>query len=563
MILRDYQQECCDAIMAEFESVGSTLAVMPTGAGKTVCFAEIIRRFYPRRAIVLAHRAELIYQAKEKIEFTTGLQCDIEMADLAASANLFTANPIIVSTIQTQTSGPEGRERMTRFKPEDYGLLIIDEAHHGLSDSYRKVIDYYRQNESLRVLGVTATPDRADEKALGQIFETVAFDYEIIDAIHNGYLVPIDQQFVTVHDLDFSAVRTTAGDLNGADLAAVMERERTMQEVAAASIDIIGNKRTIIFTASVAQAETLTNILNRHRPNMAGFVCGATDKDSRQNLLKSFSSCQTQVVVNCAVLSEGFDNPGIEIVIMARPTKSRSLYAQQIGRGTRPLPNVIDGLETAEERKAAIENSAKKSLLVVDFVGNSGRHKLMTSADILGGRNSEEAVAVAKAKAKKEGKNVRMSDLLDEAEEELKEKRRLEEEARKLRLVAKSNFSSVAISPFDRFNVKKQEPSRWERQNGIFLSEKQRNIVRKIGVDPDQISVSCARKLIGAFFERGCSEGQAKVLRRFGYSPDNYNVKTASALIDKIAKNGWRPLPEEEPSNEPERFASADEMAPG
>ena len=546
MILREYQSACLKAINHSFVDFDSTLAVLATGAGKTVIFAELIRQNQPMRAMVLAHRQELIAQARMKIEDIAGVECEVEMADMTAMVSLYGRAPVVVSTVQTQISGGKGTERMRRFNPMDFGLLIIDEAHHAASSSYRRIIDHYRQNPNLKVLGVTATPDRTDELALGEIFESVAFDYEIIDAIHGGYLVPIDQQFVTVSDLDFSRVRTTAGDLNGSDLAALMEQEKNMQEVAAASIQIIGDKRTIVFTASVKQAETLSNIFNRHCAGMSGWVCGKTNKESRRTLLEEFKTGKIQVVVNCGVLTEGYDNPSVEIIVMARPTKSRSLYSQMVGRGTRPLPGVIDGIETADGRKDAIANSAKPSVLVCDFVGNSGRHKLMTSADILGGKSSEEAIALAVENAKESGGRKQMSKLLDEAEIELQnarlqaaEKARLEHEARKARLVANASYTMSKVDPFDRYQVRFQAANDWDKQNGRNFSEKQREIIRKCGVDPDSVSFSCGKQMIGAYFTQPTPK-QIICLSKNGRYHEGMTREDANKAMDSLAKEkGW------------------------
>jgi len=361
---RDYQTEAHDAIFKEWETVCSTLVVAPTGCGKTVLFAMVCKTVQPKRAMVIAHREELIWQARDKIHKVTGLECGVEMADLFVNNSLFGDTPVIISTVQTQNSSNGDRKRMGRFNPKDFGVLIIDESHHGTAESYKSLINYYKvNNPDIKILGVTATPDRTDEEALGQVFETVAFDYEILDAIHDGWLVPVEQQFVTVSGLDFSEIRTTAGDLNNADLAAVMEAEDNMQRVASASIQIIGNRRAIVFTASVKQAETVCNILNRHKPDMSEWVCGATNKDVRRELLDKFQKGERQVVCNCGVLTEGFDDPGVEVIIMARPTKSRSLYAQMAGRSTRPLSGLVDGLADKDARKAAIQSSAKPSCI--------------------------------------------------------------------------------------------------------------------------------------------------------------------------------------------------------
>lgn len=535
---RDYQEKAVVSILGEFIEHDSTLVCCPTGTGKTVIFAELIRRLIPQRTMVLAHREELITQAKRKIDEIASVECEIEMANFSARDNALWSTPVIVSTVQTQGSGATGAERMRRFNPMEFGLLIIDEAHHSASKSYRKIIDYYRQNPNLKVLGVTATPDRADELALGEIFQTVAFDYEIIDAIHGGYLVPVDQQFVTVSGLDFSAVRTTAGDLNGADLARVMEQEENMHRVASASIDIIGDKRTLVFSASVLQSETLANIFNRHRYGMARSVSGKTDKDERKQLLADFYNGKTQVVCNCGVLTEGYDNPGVEVVVMARPTKSRSLYSQMVGRGTRSLTGVIDHIDDPEARRAAIAASAKPSVLIVDFVGNSGRHKLITSADILGGKSSEEAIELAVEKAKQGGGRKSISGLLTEAESELQkvkllaaENARMADEARKARLIAKAAFSTSAVDPFGVYEVKYQPANDWDRRNGRAFSEKQAAILLKIGVRPDSVSYTCGKQLIGAYFTKPTPK-QIYWLQKLGHDTTGMTREDGKKILD-------------------------------
>ncbi|HOA61609.1 MAG TPA: DEAD/DEAH box helicase [Verrucomicrobiota bacterium] len=541
MILRPYQSAASDAIFKEWQENDSTLVVMPTGGGKTVLFADVIRRVFPRRALVIAHREELIFQARDKIERVTGLKADVEMGEYRAEGGLFGVARVVVSTIQTQCSGGDGGGRMSKFDPSQFGLLIIDEAHHATSPSYRRVIDYYRTNPALKVLGVTATPDRADEQALGQVFQSVAFDYEVLDAIHDGWLVPVEQQMVHVEGLDYSDVRTTAGDLNGGDLAAVMEAERNLQPMASASVKIIGARRALVFTASVKAAEMTAEILNRHRSGMAAWVCGETEREERRRVLAKFADGKLQVVCNCGVLTEGFDDPGVEVVIMGRPTKSRSLYSQMVGRSTRPLPGVVDGPETAEARKAAIAASAKPSCLVVDFVGNAGRHKLITSADILGGKVSEEALERAVKRVSAAGGPVNMTEALDEAEAELREQRRLAEAARRANLVAKARFTTQSVDPFDVLALEPARARGWDRDRR--LSEKQRSVLAKQGINPDGVSFAEGQQLISEIFRRWkgklCSFKQAKVLRKYGYDTE-VSFDEASATIDALARNGWR-----------------------
>src|ERR1700728_3765408 len=211
---RDYQQRAVDSISDEFSLRQSTLLAMATGLGKTVVFAFAINQLSKKKCMVIAHREELIFQARDKILAVTGETPQIEMADARAVDGIFQCR-IIVASIQSLIAG-NGHRRFERFNPSEYDLIVVDECHHAVAASYRAVLDHFLQNKSCKVLGVTATPDRADEMALGQIFDSVAMDYEINDAIESGWLVPVMQQYVTVKDLDLSQCRTTGGDLNGA-----------------------------------------------------------------------------------------------------------------------------------------------------------------------------------------------------------------------------------------------------------------------------------------------------------------------------------------------------------
>lgn len=546
--LRDYQILAADAIEKQWKEHTSTLAVLPTGCGKTVLFADIIRRRQPGRALVIAHREELIFQARDKIETFAGLDCEIEMGEMVASTSLFHNQPVVIATVQTLVSGRRAK-RMERFHPNDFSTIVIDEFHHAPAKSYRTVLDYFLQNPNVKVLGVTATPDRTDEEALGQVCQSVAFDYGILDAIHDGWLVPIDQQMVTIEGLDFSAVRTTAGDLNGADLARIMESEKNLHGLCSATLDIIGDRQTIVFTSSVAHAEMACNIFNRHKAGIADWVCGATEKEARRKTMKAVTSGRQQILCNVGVATEGFDAPTVEVIVMGRPTKSRSLYAQMSGRGTRPLPGTVDNLAHSDARKEAISGSRKPACLLVDFCGNSGRHKLMTGADLLGGKYSEATKELAIEIMERDGNKRRIAEALSEAEEELMERERKEterkrrlEEARKAKLKAKAQFSATKINPFDTFDIK---PAQDERGcEGKTLTEKQRMMLLKQGIDPDAMSYANAKKLVDEQFRRWdgnlCSLKQAALLNRYGYDGANTTRSHASELIDAIAKNGWK-----------------------
>lgn len=544
--LRSYQARAVESVLREWESTSSTLLVQPTGSGKTTVFTEIICRMRPARALILAHREELIFQAKRRVEEQGELECQIEMADQSASTHFMFKAPVIAATVQTLISGIGEKRRMHRFNPMDFGVLVIDEGHHSIAASYKKIIEYFSQNPDLKILGVTATPDRADEEALGQIFETVADVYEILDAIHDGWLVPIDQQMVEVEDLDFSQIRTTAGDLNYGDLAQVMEAEKVLYGVCGATNEIVGDKQTIVFTSSVRHAEMSCNIFNRYRPKMADWISGKTPKEKRREIMQKFSNGDLQVLCNVGCITEGVDVPAAEIVVMARPTKSRSLYAQMAGRILRPLPNLIDHLDTPVERKDAIAASTKPSALIIDFAGNSGRHKLITSADILGGNVSERAIELAVRKARESGMPVRMNEELEEAEKEIRrqdEIRRREIEERKSQLVAKVKYDSKRIDPFNAFDLEPKLERGWDI--GKTLSPKQRELfIKHIGFNPDELSYANARQILNEQFRRWkkklCTLKQARVLKKFGYETKELLMKDASMLLDQLAKNHWR-----------------------
>lgn len=584
MKLREYQRSALDAITDEIDDGRrSVLVVMPTGTGKTVLFAHAIRRMQergPGRAMVLAHREELIFQAATKIESVTGEKPDIEMAEYRADLFAFRRAGVVVSSIQTQVAGCGGDGRMTRFDPSEFGLLIIDEAHHAVADTYQRVIEYYRRNPSLVVLGVTATPDRADETALGKVFESVAFDYEIPDAIDDGWLVPIEARPVNVTAIDLSGVSTVAGDFAPGELARVLEMERPLHGMVNPLVDLAGDRRVLMFAASVAHAEKLCEILNRRTLNKARWVCGQTPKDDRRRILSEFAGGDAQYVVNVGVLTEGFDDPGVEIVAMGRPTKSRCLYAQMAGRGTRPLPGVVDGVESASDRRAAIAASAKPHLTIVDYVGNCGRHKLVTSVDVLGVHHADDVVDLARglvSEASARGESIDVQSALDRAvtlgqerrsrameearlaqerearcrddavarmhklREEM-DSRRAAERARLAGIGATVKYTVAKVDPFDVFGVEPHRQRGWEKHHPA--SQKQADLLAKWGIDATKMSRTEARRLIGVCITRSqkglCTFKQAKTLARYGYDARDMKFGEASKAIDRLARNGWK-----------------------
>ena len=487
--------------------------------------------------MVIAHRDELIQQAAEKMEAITGYKPDIEKADsFAPTKSMFDPSPIVVASVQTLISGRGDFRRMHRFDPDNFDLLIVDECHHAIAASYRNVLNHFKQNPNHKLLGVTATPDRTDEQALGQVFETVAFEYSILDAIGDGYLVPVNQQCITIDSLNFDEMRTTAGDLNGADLARVMEYESNLHAVASPTMEIVGDRKSIVFTSSVAHAQRLAEIFNRHNPNCAIVVHGKTDEDERREKVSAFRRGDYQYLCNCGVFLEGFDVPDVSCIVMARPTKSRSLYSQMAGRGTRPIASAIDNLETADERKKAIENSAKPNLLVLDFVGNSTKHHIIHATDVLGGDYSDEVIELAQRSLEKANTPRPVIDELQKAERKLREQREQKEAKRRRHVTAKAEYTATTKNIYDWFEVPFVRSRGWDE--GKQISDRQREVLEKAGFNPDKMEYGQAKNALIRIFHRMennlCTYRQAKALERMGYTDTkNITFAEASAIISQ------------------------------
>ncbi len=535
--------------------VRSTLTVMPTGTGKTVVMATVASKWKTGRIMVLQHRKELLEQNASKISAMCGEACGVEMGDDKCTEYGFDKPRVVVASVQSLSE-----KRLAKFDPFEFGLILTDEAHHATAMSYRRVYEHFFQNPAIRHLGVTATPDRADEEALGQIFDSVAYQYEILDAINDGWLVPIEQQFVHVEGLDLSGCKSHKNDLQDSDVAKVMQQEGLLHKVVDPVIQLAGDRPTLVFAASVAHAHRMAEIFNRHKPNSANAIDGNTDKEERGDLLRRFSRGEFQYLLNMGVFLEGFDEPTIGCVAMARPTKSRALYAQVAGRGTRPLPGLVDALHDPDARKAAIAASGKPAMLMLDFVGNSGKHKLVCTADILGGNESDEVIERATFNAKKKsqtGRKVNMQQEIEEARQQLEdehEKRRLAElkqQQSRAAIVAKAKFNTRAVNPFDVFDIVPNREPGWDK--GKKPTEKQIAALRRFKLDEKTISglsFGQAGQLCGELFDRmkkGLSTvKQAKLLGKMGYDAKGMSFQAASSLIDRIAKNNWQPLPKEE-----------------
>lgn len=527
---RPYQADCISATRAALLEVQSVLVVLPTGAGKSVIFSELTRTM-GRRTLVLANRGELIFQAARHIE-RAGLEVSIEKAELHSGTNLFNRTPVVVASVQTMVSKNGDKLRMHKWKPTDFGLIVCDEADLFCAPTFRKILDYFKSgNPDLKIFGCTASPSRSDEKALRMVFERCAFKYGIMDAINDGWLVPVKALSLRVEDMDLSHIPTTAGDLNSAALAKVMEGEKPLYGVAQAALEaafylepnvlhgvhvsqwskfLIDHntppRSTLCFTVSVAQSEMLSEIFNRVVPNIAGWVCGATKEEERHATNERFKSGDLPILCNCGTHTRGVDVPRAEVIV-PKPTKSHALAIQMYGRGLRPPEvggnSIVDQYPTAAQRKLAIATSRKPCCTILDLYGITGKHKMVTPANILGGDYSEEVMEKAIENARAKMQPVNMTEEMMAAQEQLLKEQEIARQkaaARKARLVGKARFTVGSANLFDGGDV---APMKAMTRTGRELSEKQRAIlVNKLGKDPDKIPIGYAKKIIGDYFGR-------------------------------------------------------------
>jgi superfamily II DNA or RNA helicase len=327
-----------------------------------------------------------------------------------------------------------------------------------------------------------------------------------------------------------------------------MESESNLYGVCDATIRELGEKRAIMFTVSVKQAEMAANILNRYKAGVANYASGGTPKEDRRKIMRDFHEGRFQILVNCNLVSEGFDVPDAELLIQARPTKSKLLYQQQLGRIMRPLPGTVDfesvHVDTldAVTRRDAIAKSRKPLATVMDFVGNAGRHKLVHAVDVLGGKISERVRELAERELRKTGRPEPIDELVAEAERKEDDERLRAEAARKAKLTARATYTMRTIDPFDAFDIVAPPTRDWDR--GKSLTTKQRELMRRQGIDPDALSYTAGKTLLNEMFRRWdaklCSLKQANLLKKHGYDTRELSREKASELIDALSKNGWK-----------------------
>ena len=455
MILRNYQLEAKRAVFQKLCDNKATLLEMATGCGKTIIFADIANE-WPGRVLVIAHRDELIRQAAEKIQAITGHPVGIEMGrDRADDTNC----RIIVASVQTLARA----NRRHRYAPDHFSLIVVDEGHHGAAVTYQETLNYFT---NARILLVTATAKRADKVIMESVYQSVAYQYGIERAIDDGWLVPIKQTMVKIDGLDFSKCRTVAKDFNIGDLERILTQEKPLHEMCLSAVELIGARQALWFCVTVVHARMMANVLSRYAggSNVA-FLSGDTPIEERRYIVDSYRKGNIQHLLNCQLFLEGADFPACSAIVMARQTKSLGLYMQVLGRGTRTLPGVIDGLLTVGERKLAIAtvgNPPKCDMLVIDFKGNAGRHKIIQATDALEGKYALPVREYARNDFDTEGRAIDIDEILQTAKDELALLRQEEERMKQVKANA-VQFRTQDVDPFTR-----RYASRQDRQKRAF-----------------------------------------------------------------------------------------------
>lgn len=512
MELRPYQQEAINAIEEQWESgTNRTLLVLPTGCGKTIVFCKLTERLVGKgdRVLIIAHRGELLDQAADKLLKATGLRCAVEKAESSCLGSWFR---VVVGSVQTLMR----EKRLEQFEPDYFDTIIVDEAHHCLSDSYLRVLEHF---SDAKVLGVTATPDRGDMRNLGQYFESLAYEYSLPRAIHEGYLSPIKALTIPLK-LDLSAVSIQSGDFKAGDLGNALDPY--LESIADEMLIHCADRKTVVFLPLVATSQKFRDILNA-KGFRAAEVNGGSD--DRAEVLADFDAGKYNVLCNSMLLTEGWDCPSVDCVVVLRPTKVRSLYCQMVGRGTR----LAEG---------------KDHLLLLDFLWHTERHELCHPAHLIcenpevTKKMTENIEAAGCPVDIEEAEQKASEDVVAQREEALA-KKLSEMKSRKRKLVDPLQFE-MSIQSED---LSGYVPSfGWEMGPA---SDKQRSALEKLGIFPDEIdNAGKAAMLLDKLDKRRCAglttPKQIRFLEGRGFQHvGTWQFTDAKRLIDRIAANGW------------------------
>lgn len=517
MELRPYQSEAKEAIFQEWDKgVLRTLLVLPTGCGKTIVFAKVTEDCVRRgeRVLILAHRGELLDQAADKIAKATKLGCATEKAEQSCLGSWFR---VVVGSVQTLMR----EKRLGQFPADYFNTIIIDEAHHSISDSYQKILAHF---DEARVLGVTATPDRGDMKNLGQVFDSLAYEYTLPKAIKAGYLSPIKALTIPLK-LDLSGVSMQSGDFKAGDIATALDPY--LYQIADEMEKYCKNRKTVVFLPLVKTSQKFRDILTEK-----GFKAAEVNGESkdRAEVLEAFDRGDYNVLCNSMLLTEGWDCPSVDCIVVLRPTKVRSLYSQMVGRGTRLHPG-------------------KEHLLLLDFLWHTERHELCHPADLICTdrevaqkmtENMEEAcgcpVDIEEAEKKAS------EDVIAEREESLA-KRLREMRNRKKKLVDPLQFE---------MSIQAEDLAGYVPAFGWELappSDSQKKELEKRGILPDDIDNAGKASMILDRLHKRQEEGlttpkQIRCLEKYGFQHvGTWSFEAGKNMIDRIAAAGWTGAP--------------------
>lgn len=519
MELRPYQIEANEAILEQWDSgAKKTLLVLPTGLGKTVTFSDLTKQLVSKgeRVLIMAHRGELLDQAADKLFRVTGLKAAVEKAEDSAKNSWFR---VTVGSVQTLMR----EKRLNQFPADYYDTIIVDEAHHILADSYQNVLNYF---SNAKVLGVTATADRTDKKNLGQFFDSLAYEYSLVDAIKNGYLSPMKALTIPLK-IDISNVSMSAGDFKASEVSTALDPY--LYQIADQMVKYCRDRKTVVFLPLVATSKKFKDILNEK-----GFRAAEVDGESkdRAEVLKDFDDGKYDVLCNSMLLTEGWDSPEVDCIIMLRPTKSRPLYVQCIGRGLR----LAEG---------------KENCLILDFLWHTERHELVHPAHLIA-QDDEVANKMTEKMAIEANEDEELSlfdleEVKEEAESDVVADR---EKSLAEKLAMMKNRKRKLVDPLQfEMSIQSEDLASYEPAFGAEMgpaTDKQLKALEKFGIFPNEIENFGKAKLILDKLTKRREAGmttpkQIRFLESRGFQHvGGWQFDNARHLIDRIAGNGWR-----------------------
>ena len=514
--LRPYQQQARDRIHAEWDAGHTrTLLVLPTGTGKTIVFASVAADQVRAgdRVLILAHRGELLEQDADKLQRSTGLVSAVEKAESTCLNSWFR---VVVGSVQTL----QRTARLERFPQDYFGTIIIDEAHHAITDGYRRILDYF---SGAKVLGVTATPDRGDMRNLGEVFDSLAFEYKLTDAIKEGYLCKIMAQTIPLQ-LDITSVTMSGGDYAVGDLGTALDPY--LEQIAAEMARRCKSRKTVVFLPLIKTSLKFRDLLNTY-----GFRAAEVNgqSDDRRQVLADFDAGKYNVLCNSMLLTEGWDCPSVDCVVVLRPTKVRSLYSQMVGRGTRLSPGKTD-------------------LLLLDFLWMTDKHELCRPADLVcedrtvARQMTEHLAETGCPEDIEEAAAQASEDVVAQREEALA--KQLEEQRRKKAKLVDPLQYEMSIQAED---LAGYVPAfGWEAGPP---SEQQTAALEKLGILPDAVESAGKAALLLDRLNKRRDEGlttpkQIRCLEKYGFQHvGTWSFEAARHMIDRIAAQGWRGVP--------------------